>query len=599
MKPPLARFILMAILLGCGTGWRAAAQTQPPAAVVPTAPAASQGGPKIQFAETGHDFGKIEGGDIAKFDFVFTNTGTATLEITDVRSSCGCATSGAWSKKVEPGQRGTIPIQFNSGAFSGAIHKTVTVTSNAPSQPLTILDLKATVWRPIAVNPPTAYFTPQPEGQSVVTKVVSIVNDTEVPLELSPPECGNDAFTAELKTLRAGKEFEVRISAKPPFRPGTVQGPITLKTSSKKLPVIVINGVVLVQAPITAMPAQLMLGPGPLAVATSLTVTLRNTGSAAVTVSGPTVNVPGAAATLDELQPGRVFKIMVNFPVGFQVKPTEPAELSVKTSHPQYPIVRVPIFQGPLAFPPQPAGVLISPPSAGSPPTGTGGQAIDVTPASVSFTPQPDATTAETQLVRIVNNTAEPLELSPPESTNNAFTAELRTLTAGKEFEVSVSVKPPFEAGSVEGSITLKTSSKALPVITIDGVIVVQLPILAMPSQLLLGPAPLAAATKRAVILRNSGSAPVTISAPTVNVPGVVATLKESQPGRLFSITLDFPAGFAIKATEQAELTVKTSHPQYPAVRVPIVQSLRESQPQAMEDEPPQPPTATDAVPKP
>jgi hypothetical protein len=90
----------------------------------------------------------------------------------------------------------------------------------------------------------------------------------------------------------------------------------------------------------------------------------------------------------------------------------------------------------------------------------------------------------------------------------------------------------------------------------------------------------------------------VTISAPTVNVPGVVATLKESQPGRLFSITLDFPAGFAIKATEQAELTVKTSHPQYPVVRVPIVQSLRESQPQIPEDLP-SPPTATDAVPKP
>ena len=602
MKPPLARFILMAILLGCGTGWRTAAQTPPPAAPVPAAPvpaapAASQGGPKIQFAESGHDFGKIEGGTIGKFDFVFTNPGTATLEVTDVRSSCGCTTTGAWSKKVEPGQRGTIPIEFNSEAFSGPIHKTVTVTSNVPAQALTILDLKATVWRPIEVNPPTAYFTPQAEGQTVVTKIVSIVNNTEAPLELSPPECGNNAFTAELKTLKAGKEFEVHISAKPPFRPGTVQGPITLKTSSKKLPVIVINGVVLVQSPITAMPPQLMLGPGPLAVATSLAVTVRNTGSAAVTVSEPTVDVPGAAATLNELQPGRVFKIMVNFPVGFQVKPTEPAELSVKTSHPQYPIVRVPIFQGPVAFPPQPAGGPPDPSAAGSP-HGAVGQAIDVTPASVSFTPQPDATTAETQLVRIVNHTDEPLELSPPECSNNAFTAELRTLKAGKEFEVRVSVKPPFEPGTLQGSITLKTSSKTLPVITIDGIVVIQLPILAMPSQLLLEPAPLAAATKLAVILRNSGSVPVTVSEPAVNLPGVVATLKESQPGRLFSITLDFPAGFAIKATEHAELTVKTSHPQYPIVRVPIVQGPRESQPQAMED-PPQPATPTDAVPPP
>jgi hypothetical protein len=225
----------------------------------------------------------------------------------------------------------------------------VTVTSNTPGQPQTVLHFKAIVWRAIDVNPPTAYFTPQAEAQAVETKVVSIVNNSDLPLALSRPECVNNAFTAELKTLKAGQEFEVRISAKPPFSPGSSQGAITLKTSSKSLPVITIPGVVMVQLPITAMPSQLLLGPGPLAVATRLAVTVRNSGSAAVTVSEPKINVPGAEATVQELQPGRVFNIMVNFPVGFQAKPDEPAELSVKTSHPQFPIVRVPILHAPQA----------------------------------------------------------------------------------------------------------------------------------------------------------------------------------------------------------------------------------------------------------
>ena len=343
VKTSLARFVLIATLLASESVWRTVAQTLPPAVFTPNPPAASQGGPRIQFAETEHDFGNVEGGAVVGFDFGFTNTGTATLEVTNVRSSCGCTTTGAWSKKVEPGQRGILPIQFNSGNLSGAIHKTVTVTCNTPAQPQTLLNLKARVWRAIDVNPATVYFSPQAEARIGETKIVRIVNNTEVPLELSPPECANNAFAAELKTLKTGKEFEMRISAKPPFVAGTIQGPITIKTSSKSQPMITINGMIMVQLPLVTMPTQLLLGPAPLAAATESRVVLRNIGSIPVTVSEPTVNVPGVAAALKEIQPGRMFHIVLNFPAGFEVRPTAPAELSVKTSHPLYPIVRVPI----------------------------------------------------------------------------------------------------------------------------------------------------------------------------------------------------------------------------------------------------------------
>lgn len=353
MKTRFTRFIVPAILLVIGTFLRTAAQTPPTVGVAVAPPTASHGGAKIQFAEMEHDFGKLDSGASVKFDFVFTNSGTATLEVTNVQPACGCTTTGTWSKSVEPGQRGTIPIQFNSGTFSGPIHKTVTVTSNTPGQPQTILNLKGIIFKAIDVNPPAAYFTPQGETQAVETKVVRIVNNADEPLVLSAPECANKTFSAELKTLKEGKEFEVRISAKPPFGPGTTQAPITLKTSSKSLPVITINGIVMVQMPITAMPAQLVVGPAPLAVATKLGVTIRNSGSTAVTVSEPTVNVPGVEATVQELQAGRVFNIMLNFPAGFEVKPTGHAELIVKTSHPQHPVVRVPIRQASQTVQPQ------------------------------------------------------------------------------------------------------------------------------------------------------------------------------------------------------------------------------------------------------
>ena len=52
------------------------------------------GGPKIEFAEPKFDFGKVPAGEIIKHAFAFTNTGDQTLEIKDVRPSCGCTTAG-------------------------------------------------------------------------------------------------------------------------------------------------------------------------------------------------------------------------------------------------------------------------------------------------------------------------------------------------------------------------------------------------------------------------------------------------------------------------------------------------------------------------
>ena len=87
--------------------------------------------PRIEFASTVHDFGKIKLGDVVKHSFVFTNTGKALLEISDVRPGCGCTTAGTWDKKVEPGKTGIIPLQFNSLGFSGTVTKSHSLIADA------------------------------------------------------------------------------------------------------------------------------------------------------------------------------------------------------------------------------------------------------------------------------------------------------------------------------------------------------------------------------------------------------------------------------------------------------------------------------------
>ena len=306
---------------------------------------AKTSGPRIQFATNVFDFGKVDSGQVVRHDFVFTNVGTATLEITDVRPGCGCTTAGSWDKKVEPGKTGIIPLQFNSTNFGGAVAKSATVTCNDPGQTNVVLHIRGTVWKPIDITPMMAVFNVSSETPTNETRIVRIVNNLEEPVTLSDLQCTNRSFQAELKTVREGKEFELHITAVPPFSSSPIITPVSLKTSSPKMPTINVSAYVMVQQPVTVMPTQIMLPAGPLTNAMHPVVSIRNTGTNSLVLSEPSVNIPGAEVRVQETQPGRFFNLTVDFPVGFQVKADQKVEVTVKSNHPKFPLITVPVFQ--------------------------------------------------------------------------------------------------------------------------------------------------------------------------------------------------------------------------------------------------------------
>src|SRR6266545_7713144 len=157
MKTTLATLLIVAGTLdGVAAGLAQTKDAAPPPEKDVAAPETA--GPKIQFADAVYDFGKIGAGELVKHEFVFTNIGTTTLEIKDVRPGCGCTTAGTWDKTVEPGKTGSIPLQFNSANFGGAVTKSATVTCNDPGQSNVVLQISGTVWKPIEVTPTMAVF---------------------------------------------------------------------------------------------------------------------------------------------------------------------------------------------------------------------------------------------------------------------------------------------------------------------------------------------------------------------------------------------------------------------------------------------------------
>lgn len=310
-----------------------------------TAAAPGAAGPRITFAEPVYDFGTVVVGDVVKHVFTFTNTGGQTLEIEEVKSSCGCTSAGAWSRRTEPGKSGTIPVEFQTGHFSGLVIKPVTVICNDTNPMAVTLQLKGIVWHPIDVLPSAATFSGVLETPTNMYRTLRITNQEERPLILGQPESNQRAIAAEITTNEPGRAYELTVRLVPPLGAGNVFGEVSIKTSSSKMPVISVPVWAIPQPAVMVLPPRLELPGGRFTNKVTRSVSVRNNGATPLVLSDPALSVQGVEAQLYELQKGQYFTVMLTFPEGFEAAKDNPIELSFKSNNPKFPVLRVPIVQ--------------------------------------------------------------------------------------------------------------------------------------------------------------------------------------------------------------------------------------------------------------
>ena len=123
----------------------------------------SQDGAKIEFEKEVHDYGTIKNGADGTCTFDFKNTGNQPLIISNAKGSCGC-TVPSWPKEpINPGQTATITVKYDTKR-TGAINKSVTITSNAVNEPTKVIRIKGNV-------------LPKPTGSAPVNNSGAPVNN--------------------------------------------------------------------------------------------------------------------------------------------------------------------------------------------------------------------------------------------------------------------------------------------------------------------------------------------------------------------------------------------------------------------------------------
>ena len=96
-------------------------------------------GPEITFDTTALSCDTISEGMVYEFVYHYQNTGSDSLILYNVRSSCGCYVP-RWSKTpLAPGERDSIAGIYSSRGRPGRFTKSMTVSSNAVSNPRVIL----------------------------------------------------------------------------------------------------------------------------------------------------------------------------------------------------------------------------------------------------------------------------------------------------------------------------------------------------------------------------------------------------------------------------------------------------------------------------
>lgn len=162
-----------------------------------------KGGAKLEFESDVYDFGKLSPKDKAKGTFKFKNSGTATLLISRIKSSCGCTVvdqAKIRNKSFEPGESGSFDITYTAGVKPGPVVKNITIYSNSVGKPAYVCRLKAQIVVAVNVEPKrfNLLFRKENAGISPITlkstdgeafKIVSFTSTGEtVKVDFDPNE---------------------------------------------------------------------------------------------------------------------------------------------------------------------------------------------------------------------------------------------------------------------------------------------------------------------------------------------------------------------------------------------------------------------------
>jgi hypothetical protein len=159
---------------------------------------------------------KPEQGSItAKYQF--RNSGSETIKIENVHTSCGCTTAALKKTEYAPGESGEIEAKFNFAGRKGKQEKEILVTTSQAKDKPVVLRLLVDIQDPIKIEPEMVLWR---VGDQPDSKKIEITVADDSPARILSVASDNPAINARLSELKPGKEYEIEVTPTNLAQPG-------------------------------------------------------------------------------------------------------------------------------------------------------------------------------------------------------------------------------------------------------------------------------------------------------------------------------------------------------------------------------------------
>lgn len=187
----------------------------------------------LRWAQSVHDLQAKTGQTEASFEYAFTNTGSRPVTIREIHTGCDCTTATLDRQTVPPNETGTLKVVFKFGDRVGDQRKIITVKTDDPDSPESLLSLHVVIPQMWNVSPRFLYWR---EGQSDASQTVTIRVGGEVPRKLIAAEVLEGAVKAELREDAPGQIYSLIVTPIDTTKP--TKAMILIRAEDKTLPLV-------------------------------------------------------------------------------------------------------------------------------------------------------------------------------------------------------------------------------------------------------------------------------------------------------------------------------------------------------------------------
>ena len=497
--------------------------------------------PAITVQQTAIDFGTIDAGQTGEQAITITNTGTATLEITGIESDVSGLTFDTTMFTLEPNSSQTVTITFPSsteGTFSGNI----TISSNDPDRATQTLSVSIIVQPPpvpaIAVPQTAVDFGTIDAGQTG-QQTITITNTGTATLEITGIESDVSGLTFEpsMFTVEPNGSQTVTITF-PSSTEGTFSGNITISSNDLQSGTQTLSVSVIVQPPpapvISVQQTAVDFGTVAFAQPVQETITITNTGTASLMITGIQSNVAGLTfePSTFTVEPNGSQTVTVRFPSSVEGEFSGNITISSNDLQSGTQTLSVSVTVQPRPVP-----------------------TISVQQTAVNFDPIVAGQTGE-QTITIENTGTAPLEITGIKGEGDVsgltFDTTMFTLEPGDSRTVTITF-PSSAEGTFSGLITISSNDPERATSTLSVSVIVQpQPVPAISVQqttVNFGTIEAGQTSEQTITIRNTGTASLEITG--IESDGDVSGLTFDpvmftlSPDSSRTVTISFPSSVA------------------------------------------------------